>query len=98
MLEGLDAIDWASFEHAYGPATDLPENLRALATGDEQARQEALGYFEAAVNHQGWISPAAIPAVPFLAEIFHAGVERATLAVMLADMAVGGFHGNSAVE
>jgi hypothetical protein len=30
-LDGLDQVDWAGLEHAYGPATDVPEMLRELA-------------------------------------------------------------------
>ncbi|MEU4276520.1 hypothetical protein [Streptomyces tanashiensis] len=28
-LAGLDAVDWASHRHAYGPAVDVPGLLRA---------------------------------------------------------------------
>ncbi|MGV9306519.1 hypothetical protein ACWENQ_23510 [Nonomuraea sp. NPDC004354] len=27
-LDGIDDIDWASLDHAYGPAEDLPQTLR----------------------------------------------------------------------
>lgn len=37
MLEGLDAIDWTSLEHAYGDASDVPDLLRDLAEGQERA-------------------------------------------------------------
>ena len=97
-LEGLDRIDWASFEHAYGPATDVPGWLRMLASEDPEPRKSALDAIEASVNHQGWISPAAIPTVPFLVALFEASIERADLAVLLADMSVGGFHGNFAID
>ena len=32
MLENLDRIDWGKLSHAYGPATDVPDQLLALAS------------------------------------------------------------------
>jgi hypothetical protein len=97
VLEGLDAIDWSAVEHAYGPATDVPDLLRTVATGDAKQRKAALDAFDASVNHQGWITPAAVPATPFLLELWRAEIEPARLTVLLADLAVGGFHGNYVV-
>jgi hypothetical protein len=42
MLETLDSIEWLKINHAYGPASDLPESLRALAFGDDEQRKKAL--------------------------------------------------------
>lgn len=36
MLEGLDAVEWGKYEHAYGPAVDVPDQLRALASDDAE--------------------------------------------------------------
>ena len=68
-LAGLDDVDWASFEHAYGPADDVPAVLRALVSGDDEQAEAALDELHSNIWHQGSIYPATIPAVPFLAEI-----------------------------
>jgi hypothetical protein len=67
MLEGLDGIDWAAFEHAYGPATDVPDLLRQLSLGapDLQLRHKLFGN----LHHQCSVWPASAQAVPFLVEI-----------------------------
>jgi hypothetical protein len=74
LLDGIDAPPWASFEHAYGTAEDVPGLLERVADGDKKA----LGELCAAVNHQGWPSHAAATAcVPFLWAIVRGGVLRA---------------------
>ncbi|MFD0072632.1 hypothetical protein ACFVIY_09360 [Streptomyces sp. NPDC127166] len=64
-LDGLDDIDWASHEHAYGSAADVPGLLRALyrpADADDAAATLSMN-----VHHQGgWVSSAAVAALPFL--------------------------------
>lgn len=65
MLDGLDAVQWATLNHAYGPATDVPDVLRRLATGDGEALNELFGN----IWHQGTVYPATAPAVPFLFEL-----------------------------
>ena len=35
MLEGLSNVDWAKLEHAYGPAEDVPDLIRALDSSVE---------------------------------------------------------------
>ena len=67
MLENLDAIDWGSYEHAYGGADDLPELLRAIARGEDDG-----GDLFANIYHQGTVYSATSVAVPFLAEIIAA--------------------------
>ena len=42
MLEKLDNIDWKSLRHAYGAATDTPENIRNLASEDKDVRLDAI--------------------------------------------------------
>jgi hypothetical protein len=42
MLEGLDHVDWGSLHHACGPATDVPGQIRALASADVKVRGDAL--------------------------------------------------------
>ena len=73
VLTGLDEIDWAALEHAYGPAEDVPGLLRALASGNAEAAKEALYELWGTVWHQGSVYPATVPAVPFLARIATAG-------------------------
>lgn len=53
MFEGLDDVDWASMQHAYGPAIDVPEMLRGLVSQDDHLRREAEDGLWGAVHHQG---------------------------------------------
>jgi hypothetical protein len=41
LLAGLDTVDWAGLHHAYGPAVDVPDQLRALLSADDATRHEA---------------------------------------------------------
>src|SRR5688572_6102451 len=72
MLEGLDEIDWKSLSHAYGPADDVPDQLRALAFGDKEERESALWSFYGNIYHQGTVYHATAYAVQFLIEILTA--------------------------
>jgi hypothetical protein len=94
MLETLDSVDFSKVQHAYGPATDLPQHLRALASEDARQRRAALEWFSMSVNHQGAITPAALPAAPFLVELASEpkSKERPWLLSFLAELAVGGNH------
>ncbi|WNM32808.1 hypothetical protein RKE30_21620 [Streptomyces sp. Li-HN-5-11] len=67
-LAGLDAHPWASVSHAYGPAEDLPELLRALAEGGGDA-EEAISELYSCILHQGTVYSASVDAVPYLARI-----------------------------
>jgi hypothetical protein len=69
MLEGLDQVPWADIEHAYGPATDVPEQLRRLLILDAKVRSETLRELYGNVFHQGTRFPAAPFVVPFLIEM-----------------------------
>lgn len=70
-LDGLDEIPWADLEHAYGPATDVPVTLRALAApGEDPEREERLFRLDTSIYHQGGaVYPAGAAAVPFLIEL-----------------------------
>ena len=91
VLAGLDAVAWDLFEHAYGPATDVPELLRALVCGDDdqaaeaaqEIAQEALYELYGNIWHQGSVYPATVPAVPFLVEIAVSGAAGALTAEVL---------------
>lgn len=67
-LAGLDAHPWASVSHAYGPAEDLPDLLRALAEGGGDA-EEAISELYSYILHQGTVYSASVDAVPYLARI-----------------------------
>lgn len=69
LLAGLDDVAWDSLEHAYGPATDVPEVLRALVSEDDELAEAAMYELYGNIWHQGSVYPATIPAVPFLAAI-----------------------------
>lgn len=72
-LAGLDDVAWASFDHAYGPATDVPDLLRDLASGDEEAAAAAVDELYSCIWHQGSVYPATVPAVPFLVKVAASG-------------------------
>ncbi len=69
MLGGLDGVDWAALEHAYGPATDVPDMLRALASTDARARHAAIHDAYGNIFHQGTRYAATPHAIPFLIEL-----------------------------
>lgn len=69
MFEGLDQVDWASLKHAYGPANDVPEMLRQLASTDPGKRDAALHAAYGNIFHQGTRYEATPKAIPFLIEI-----------------------------
>jgi hypothetical protein len=69
MLEGLDRIDWSKLHHAYGPASDVPGQLRALASAEAQTREEALYELFGNIWHQGTVYEASAHTVPFLIEL-----------------------------
>jgi hypothetical protein len=93
VLDGLDAIDWSELHHAFGPAADVPEQLRALAGVDQDARDEALSWLFGTIWHQGTVYEATAPAVPFLARIARQDRlppdDRAMLVALLGAIAAG---------
>ena len=91
MLDGLDDLDWASLEHAYGPAADVPGHVRALRSGSAQDRRRALTGLYGGICHQGTRYEASAPAVPFLLELLAdpATPDRAAVAELVAAIAVG---------
>ncbi|MET9232637.1 hypothetical protein [Lentzea sp. NPDC003310] len=91
MLNGLDEIDWAALEHAYGAAEDVPDQLRALVSADDTERSDALGELFGNIYHQGTIYEATAYAVPFLLEALTAPEceEQPHLLFLLASIVVG---------
>lgn len=69
MFEGLDDIDWASMNHAYGSAEDVPGLLRDLASENDDDRDYAMYELYGNIFHQGTRYEATAPAVPFLLEL-----------------------------
>jgi hypothetical protein len=70
MLEGLSPIDWESLTHAYGPAGDVPDMIRALTSPDPEQWVEALDGLYATLCHQCCtVYQATGAAVPFLVEL-----------------------------
>nr|WP_202520858.1 PBS lyase [Streptomyces sp. SID5614] len=56
-------------EHAYGPADDVPELLRGLASADPAEREAALDGMYGAVHHQGDVYACTLACIPFLFEL-----------------------------
>ncbi|MEV5969081.1 PBS lyase [Streptomyces sp. NPDC051921] len=69
MLTGIEEVDWASLGHAYGPADDVPELLRGLASDDPAERENALDGMYGAVHHQGDVYDSTLACIPFLLEL-----------------------------
>ncbi|WP_328905856.1 HEAT repeat domain-containing protein [Streptomyces sp. NBC_00234] len=69
MFAGIDEVEWASMEHAYGPADDVPELLRGLASADPAERESALDGMYGAVHHQGDVYGCTLACIPFLFEL-----------------------------
>lgn len=90
-LLGLDTVAWGRYEHAYGPADDVPDLLRALAANDDDW-DDVLGELCDAVFHQGTCYSATALVVPWLARLAAdpavSAVRRLRLLVYLCDMAV----------
>ena len=93
MLERLHTVDWNALTHAYGPADDVPELLRALAAADRQARKDAYWELYGNIFHQGTRYPATAPAVPFLLELLAdpATPDRPELLLLLTHLVTGQF-------
>lgn len=84
-------IDWASLEHAYGSAADVPHRLEQIAAG----RAKAVDALANAVAHQGWASPeVTLPLVPELFDLAGSlgGRIKAAVIALLADLACAGDH------
>jgi hypothetical protein len=94
VLDGLDDISWRRLSHAYGSASDVPGQLRALLSDDAGERRMALWQLGGNVVHQGSRYQASAYAVPFLLEIL-AGPspltpgERVRLTELLGELAIG---------
>ena len=72
MLEGLDKIEWDKLGHAYGPAEDVPDLIRDLASPDEGVRNDAWHALHGNIWHQGTVYEATAYAAPFFIELLEA--------------------------
>ncbi|MFF3453655.1 PBS lyase [Streptomyces sp. NPDC002730] len=69
MFGGIDEVEWAALGHAYGPADDVPQMLRGLASADPAERETALDGMYGAVHHQGDVYDSTLACIPFLLEL-----------------------------
>ena len=69
MLRGLDGPAWGALDHAYGPAVDIPEVIRAAASSSADAAEAAVDELFGSIFHQGTVYSASLAAVPFIAEL-----------------------------
>lgn len=91
MLEGLDDIDWANLEHAYGEASDVPKLIRSLASKDEEERRGALWELYGNIFHQGTRYQATVYTIPFIFELIRDPnvPDKASLIKFTVDLALG---------
>jgi len=91
-FDGLDRVGWPGLQHAHGPATDVPDQLRGLRSSDPATRDWAAFELMGNVYHHGARWPASQHVVPFLVALVddpatpdRAGVARLLRAVALGD-------------
>lgn len=90
-LETLESVPWDDLHHAYGPAGDVPETLRALVGNDAEERSQALNELCGNIFHQGTRYEATPYAIPFLVK-FASDPDvpgRADILTLLANLALG---------
>jgi hypothetical protein len=99
LFNEIDAVSWGKLHHAYGPATDVPDLLRALMTPEaasadlrEAAQKNKRNVFEQVswelwgnVFHQGSVWQVTAETVPFLAAILRDGPDNVECKVFLID-------------
>lgn len=69
-MQPWDGIDWASLEHNYGSAADVPHLLQRCTSTDADDVAEAISELDNALHHQGgWICSASSAALPFLLDL-----------------------------
>jgi hypothetical protein len=91
MSDRIDEIDWRRLGHAYGPADDVPAQLRALCSPDQAEREGAFGDLFANIFHQGSRYEASAYAVPFLLDLVAdpATPDRGLVLHLLTCLAIG---------
>lgn len=69
MFERVDSIPWGRLSHAYGPATDAPQWIRALDSEDADQRSEAVYHFLlSSAFHQYTLYSVTPHVIPFVIE------------------------------
>jgi hypothetical protein len=90
-LDGIGDVAWERLYHAYGPAIDVPDQLRALRSPDQDKRGKAQWQLWGNVYHQGsrWQGSHAV--VRFLVALIEdpATPDRADLLQLLTAIAIG---------
>src|SRR5262245_44051689 len=98
MLERLNNVEWSRISHAYGPATDVPAQLRVLVANNAEAWKKAVWELHGNVWHQGTVYEASAHIVPFLLEIIRDGDLRDEQKAELLGLVALIGNGNSYVE
>ncbi len=84
----LCAVEWETYETAYGPATTVPRLLKALRFGSPAESESASHELWCGLCHQhAYISNAALPAYEFLLEALNCCSK--TLEIELLDIFLG---------
>jgi hypothetical protein len=90
-LDAVEDVAWHRLHHAYGPATDVPGQLRALRSTDADERRAALAELYGNICHQGTRWQASAAAVPALVTLVDDATtpERAEVLRLLRAVAIG---------
>lgn len=90
-LSGIGDLDWSSWRHAHGSASDVPALLRALRSSDDDVRYQAWCELYDNLYHEGAVYEAALHAVPWLlALVEHSSTpDRRGLLRFLLDLCMG---------
>ncbi|MEQ1565921.1 MAG: hypothetical protein ABMA64_09815 [Myxococcota bacterium] len=96
MAINVDQVDWKSLSHAFGPATDVPRHLAALASPDAGVREAGLDALYGTIWNEGSLYPATPAAVPVLLALVadDATAERPLLLLLLADIGRAAWFGD----
>lgn len=73
LMGDWDSIGWASLEHAYGSADNIPGLLYALFSRDADAAEAMLDALINDIAHQGTVYPATPYVLPYLQRMLIAG-------------------------
>jgi hypothetical protein len=76
-------ISWSTLHHAYGRATDVPQQLEDLTSLEEAKRKKALHALYGNVFHQGTRYSASVHAIPALLDIVSVAPDDETRAEIL---------------
>lgn len=89
LLAGIEEVEWEKWEHAYGPATDVPGLLRELLS--EETQEDAQYELYGNIIHQGTVYPATKHVIPWLLKLLapESTADRVWLLQYLLDLAWG---------